>query len=62
MYNIHTLWSVESVYFLYGIYSYFLTGSDSGLMKQKNSSNLKRGNIGIANMHKRYRRQDRDPG
>ena len=23
---------------------------------------LKRGNIGIANMHKKYRRQDRDPG
>ena len=23
---------------------------------------LKKGNIGIANMHKKYRRQDRDPG
>ena len=23
---------------------------------------LKRGNIGIANMHKKYKRQDRDPG
>ena len=26
------------------------------------STNLKRRNIGIANMHKKYRRQDRDPG
>ena len=25
-------------------------------------SNLKRRNIGIANMRKKYRRQDRDPG
>ena len=23
---------------------------------------LKKGNIGITNMHKKYRRQDRDPG
>ena len=23
---------------------------------------FKKGNIGIANMHKKYRRQDRDPG
>ena len=30
--------------------------------KSKNSANLKRGNIGIANMHKKYRKQDRDPG
>ena len=29
--------------------------------KSRNSWNLKRGNIGIANMHKKYRRQDRDP-
>ena len=28
----------------------------------KNSSNLERRNIGIANMHKKYWRQDRDPG
>ena len=26
------------------------------------SSNLKRGNKGIINIHKKYRRQDRDPG
>ena len=26
------------------------------------SSNSKGGNIRIANMHKKYRRQDRDPG
>ena len=25
------------------------------------STNLKRGNVGIANMHKKYKRQDRDP-
>ena len=28
--------------------------------KSKNSSNFKRGNIGMANMHKKQRRQDRD--
>ena len=26
------------------------------------TSKSKRGNMGIANMHKKYRRQDRDPG
>ena len=31
-------------------------------VKIKKSSNLKRRNIGIANLHKKYRRQDRDPG
>ena len=29
--------------------------------KRSKNSNLKRGNIGIGNMHKKYRRQDRDP-
>ena len=29
---------------------------------ETSKSNLKRRNIGIANMHKKYRRQDRDPG
>ena len=28
--------------------------------KSKNSSNFKKGNIGMANMHKKQRRQDRD--
>ena len=30
--------------------------------KIKNTLHLKRRNIGIANMHKKYTRQDRDPG
>ena len=30
--------------------------------KQVNQTTLKMGNIGIANMHKKYRRQYRDPG
>ena len=32
------------------------------IKKEARQVNLKRGNIGIANTHKKYRRQDRDPG
>ena len=41
-----------------GIYTQVATG----LKKGGKTSKLKKENIGIANMHKKYRRQDRDPG
>ena len=50
-----------------GIYTQVATGLNETKKGGKTSKskilrNFKKGNIGIANMHKKYRRQDRDPG
>ena len=42
------------------IYSGHYLSAKKGDKLIKNSSNFKKGNIGMANMHKKERRQDRD--
>ena len=47
-----------------GIYTQVATGLNETKKggETSKSTNFKKGNIGIANVHNKYRRQDRDPG